>query len=127
MKKKDKQVVKEYMGGLSEGRDVFSLTDEDIALIEHRVFTERIPLDEAVKDFPRSTRIISQDLKAHHPELHKRLSEESKVIRKELRREVSSEPWQNDSCILFWSPRLLTLRGYLKASGANKDTATSNQ
>ena len=107
--------------GLSASREAFTLSSEDIALIEHRVFTERIPLDEAVKDFPRSTRIISQDLKANHPELHKRLSEESRVIRKELRREVSSEPWQNDSCTLFWSPRLLTLRGYLKASGANKD------
>nr|DAX31634.1 MAG TPA: hypothetical protein [Caudoviricetes sp.] len=127
MKKKDKPVVKEYMGGLSEGRDVFSLTDEDIALIEHRVFTERIPLDEAVKDFPRTTPVVSNALKAHHPELHKRLSEESRAIRKELRREVASEPWQNDSCILFWSPRLLTLRGYLKASGANNETATSNQ
>nr|WP_311470198.1 hypothetical protein [uncultured Porphyromonas sp.] len=119
--KKYTPVVNDCRGGLSASREAFTLSSEDIALIEHRVFTERIPLDEAVKDFPRSTRIISQDLKANHPELHKRLSEESRVIRKELRREVSSEPWQNDSCTLFWSPRLLTLRGYLKASGANKD------
>lgn len=125
--KKYTPVVSDCRGGLSASHEAFTLSSEDIALIEHRVFTERMPLDEAVKDFPRSTRIISQDLKAHHPELHKRLSEESKVIRKELRREVASEPWQNDSCILFWSPRLLTLRGYLKDSGANKETATSNQ
>lgn len=121
MKKKDKPVVKEYMGGLSEGRDVFSLTDEDIALIEHRVFTERMPLDEAVKDFPRTTNVVSKALKAHHPELHKRILEENREIRRERRREITSEPWYGDSCILFWSPRLLTLRGYLKASGANKD------
>lgn len=127
MKKKDKPVVKEYMGGLSEGRDVFSITDEDIALIEHRVFTERIPLDEAVKDFPRTTPVVSKALKAHHPELHKRILEENREIRRERRREITSEPWYGDSCTLFWSPRLLTLRGYLKASGANKDTATSNR
>ena len=125
--KKYTPVVSDSRGGLSASREAFTLSSEDIALIEHRVFTERIPLDEAVKDFPRSTRIISQDLKAHHPELHKRLSEESRAIRKELRREVASEPWQNDSCTLFWSPRLLTLRGYLKASGANKDIATNNK
>lgn len=121
MKKKDKPVVKEYMGGLSEGRDVFSLTDEDIALIEHRVFTERIPLDDAVKDFPRTTRIVSNALKAHNPELHRRILDGNREIRRELRREVAREPWQNDSCTLFWSPRLLTLRGYLKATGTNRD------
>lgn len=121
MKKKDKQVVKEYMGGLSEGRDVFSLTDEDIALIEHRIFTERIPLDEAVKDFPRTTHVVSNALKAHNPELHKRILEENREIRRERRREITSEPWYNDSCTLFWSPRLLTLRGYLKATGTNRD------
>lgn len=121
MKKKDTPEVKEYMGGLSEGRDVFSLTDEDIALIEHRVFTERIPLDEAVKDFPRTTPVVSKALKDHHPELHKRILEENREIRRERRREITSEPWYGDSCTLFWSPKLLTLRGYLKASGANKD------
>ena len=125
--KKYTPVVSDCRGGLSASREAFTLSSEDIALIEHRVFTERIPLNEAAKDFPRSTRIISQDLKANHPELHKRLSEESRAIRKELRREVASEPWQNDSCTLFWSPKLLIQRGYLKASGANKDTATSNQ
>lgn len=127
MKKKDKPAVKEYMGGLSEGRDVFSLTDEDIALIEHRIFTERIPLDDAVKDFPRTTRIVSNALKAHNPELHKRILEENREIRRERRREITSEPWYNDSCTLFWSPKLLIHRGYLKASGANNETATSNQ
>lgn len=127
MKKKDKPVVKEYMGGLSEGRDVFSLTDEDIALIEHRIFTERVPLDEAVKDFPRTTHVVSNALKAHNPELHKRILEENREIRRERRREITSEPWYNDSCTLFWSPKLLIHRGYLKASGENKNIATSNQ
>ena len=121
MRKKYTPAVSDHMGGLPESREAFTLSSEDIALIERRVFTERIPLDEAVKDFPRSTPVVSKALKAHHPELHKRLSEENREIRRERRREITSEPWYGDSCTLFWSPRLLALRGYLKASGANKD------
>lgn len=127
MKKKDTPVVKEHMGGLSASREAFTLSSEDIALIEHRVFTERIPLSEAVKDFPRTTPVVSNALKAHHPELHQRILDESREIRRERRREITSEPWYGDSCTLFWSPKLLTLRGYLKASGENKNIATSNQ
>lgn len=124
--KKYTPVATDCRGGLSASREAFTLSSEDIALIEHRVFTERMPLDEAVKDFPRSTRIISQDLKAHNPELHKRILEENREIRRERRREITSEPWYNDSCTLFWSPKLLIHRGYLKASGENKNIATSN-
>lgn len=121
MKKKYTPVATDCRGGSSASREAFALSSEDIALIEHRVFTERMPLDEAVKDFPRTTNVVSKALKAHHPELHKRILEENREIRRERRREITSEPWYGDSCILFWSPRLLTLRGYLKASGANKD------
>lgn len=127
MKKKYTPAVSDHMGGLPESREAFTLSSEEIALIERRVFVERYALDEAVKDFPRTTPVVSKALKAHHPELHKRILEENREIRRERRREITSEPWYGDSCTLFWSPRLLTLRGYLKASGANKDTATSNQ
>ena len=114
--KKYTPVVNDCRGGLSASREAFTLSSEDIALIEHRVFTERIPLDEAVKDFPRTTHVVSNALKAHNPELHRRILDESREIRRERRREITSEPWYNDSCTLFWSPKLLIHRGYLKAS-----------
>ena len=97
------------------------LSEEEIALIERRVFDDRILLEDAVKGFPRTGPIITLALKDQAPDIYYRAIGESKVIRRERRREITSEPWYGDSCTLFWSPKLLIQRGYLKASGANKD------
>nr|WP_315123502.1 hypothetical protein [uncultured Porphyromonas sp.] len=121
MSRKHTHVGKENRGGLTKSRETFMLSEEEIALIEHRVFDDRILLEDAVKGFPRTGPIITLALKDQAPDIYYRAIGESKVIRRERRREITSEPWYGDSCTLFWSPKLLIQRGYLKASGANKD------
>ena len=127
MSRKHVRVGKENRGGLTKPRETFTLSEEEIALIEHRVFDDRMLLEEAVKGFPRTGPIIILALKGQDPDLYQRVKDESKAMRKEIYRDIASEPWFNDSCILFWSPKLLVQRGYLKGCRANKDIVISNQ
>lgn len=105
-------------GGHPESRKKFKLSDEDVALIEHRAFTEGLHLYDATKGFSVQPNYVIRHLKKNYPDVYDKAIYESKKRRKEELREIKQEPWYNDDCTLFWSPKLLIRRGYLKASGA---------